>query len=138
MHLLHIRLLARREKKKRHAAEEQLQAATAKAASDAGRWQEEVELKQARIDMLVAGDRAREADFMAQHVKELQVTLFSLRLFQLRLPYPWDPPPPSFLPLFFASPSFAPPPAHCPPLSRPLQPSPRPYPAQPLSLPQEP
>ena len=47
--------------------------ATAKAASDGARWREEVDLKQARIDMLVAGDRAKEADFMAQRVRELQV-----------------------------------------------------------------
>ena len=31
-------------------------------------------LKLVGIDMLVAGDRAKEADFMAQRVKELQVT----------------------------------------------------------------
>lgn len=55
------------------AAEQQLEAAISKAASDTVRWREEVALKQARIDMLVAGDRAREADFMGQRVKELQV-----------------------------------------------------------------
>ena len=58
----------------RAAAEQQLAAATAKAASDGARWREEVDLKQARIDMLVAGDRAKEAEFMAQRVRELQVT----------------------------------------------------------------
>ncbi len=57
----------------RAAAEQQLAAATAKAASDGVRWREEVDLKQARIDMLVAGDRAKEADFMAECVRELQV-----------------------------------------------------------------
>lgn len=57
----------------RAAAEQQLAAATAKAASDGARWREEVDLKQARIDMLVAGDRAKEAEFMAQRVRELQV-----------------------------------------------------------------
>ncbi len=57
----------------RAAAEQQLAAATAKAASDGARWRVEVDLKQARIDMLVAGDRAKEAEFMAQRVRELQV-----------------------------------------------------------------
>ena len=57
----------------RAAAEQKLAAATAKAASDGARWREEVDLKQARIDMLVAGDRAKEAEFMAQRVRELQV-----------------------------------------------------------------
>lgn len=57
----------------RAAAEQQLAAASAKAASDGARWREEVDMKQARIDMLVAGDRAKEADFMAQRVRELQV-----------------------------------------------------------------
>ena len=57
----------------RAAAEQKLAAATANAASDGARWWEEVDLKQARIDMLVAGDRAKEAEFMAQRVRELQV-----------------------------------------------------------------
>lgn len=57
----------------RAAAEQHLAAAIAKAASDGARWREEVDLKQARIDMLVAGDRAKEADFMAHRVRELQV-----------------------------------------------------------------
>lgn len=62
-----------REKKRRIAAEQQLAEAVATAATDGARWREEVLLKQARIDMLMAGDRAKEADFMAQRVKELQV-----------------------------------------------------------------
>ena len=123
-------LLACREKKKRLAAEEQLGAATAKAASDAGRWREEVGLKQARIDMLVAGDRAREADFMTQRVKELQVTIFDMCLFHPCLappppPLPGPPlarPPPHPWPPTLLSPTLPPPPP-------PLQPSPRPCPA---------
>lgn len=62
-----------REKNRRIAAEQQLAAAVATAAADGARWREEVVLKQARIDSLMAGDRAKEADFMAQRVKELQV-----------------------------------------------------------------
>ncbi|KAL0022336.1 hypothetical protein WJX77_001433 [Trebouxia sp. C0004] len=68
-----------RQKKMRAAAEQQLTAATAKAASDGARWREEVDLKQARIDMLMAGDRAKEADFMAQRVKELQDDIRALK-----------------------------------------------------------
>ncbi|KAL0046820.1 hypothetical protein WJX82_010732 [Trebouxia sp. C0006] len=68
-----------RQKKMRAAAEQQLAAASAKATSDGARWREEVDLKQARIDMLVAGDRAKEADFMAQRVRELQEDVRALR-----------------------------------------------------------
>ena len=64
---------AYRQKRRREKAEQQLGAAVAKAASDTARWREEVELKQARIDMLVAGDRAKEADFMSLRIKDLQV-----------------------------------------------------------------
>ena len=96
MYVWQMPKVAHREKKERLAAEEQLEAATAKAASDAGRWREEVELKQARIDMLVAGDRAREADFMAQRVKELQVTL-TCAPFPGPCPAPPPPPPPPLL-----------------------------------------
>ena len=63
-----------REKQKRTAAEQQLAAAVAQAAADSARWWEEVNLKQVRIDMLAAGNRAKEADFMTQRVKELQVS----------------------------------------------------------------
>ena len=63
-----------REKQKRTAAEQQLAAAVAQAAADSARWREEVNLKQVRIDMLAAGNRAKEADFMTQRVKELQVS----------------------------------------------------------------
>ena len=59
--------------------QQQLDAAEAQAVADGIRWREEVNLKQARIDMLAAGDRSKEADFMTQRVKELQVcTLVSL------------------------------------------------------------
>ena len=63
-----------REKQKRTVAEQQLAAAVAQAAADSARWREEVNLKQVRIDMLAAGNRAKEADFMTQRVKELQVS----------------------------------------------------------------
>lgn len=53
--------------------EEELRAVRQQAQSDAARWREEVSLKQAHVDMLVAGDRGREAEFMAQRVQELQV-----------------------------------------------------------------
>lgn len=46
------------------------------AASDTVRWREEVSLKQAHVDMLVAGDRGKEAEFMTQRVKDLQVSNF--------------------------------------------------------------
>ena len=62
-----------RERQQRVLLEAQLSAAVAKAASDGARWREEVELKQARIDLLVAGDVAKEAEFMARRVRELQV-----------------------------------------------------------------
>ena len=83
-----IGFYSHREKEKRAAAEQQLAAAVAKAAADSARWREEVDLKQVRINMLVAGDRAKEADFMSQRVKELQVTPWchSLCLHLLLLP----------------------------------------------------
>lgn len=65
----------------RTALEQQLAAALAQAAADGARWREEVNLKQLRIEMLAAGDRSKEADFMTQRVKELQVkSLQPLRL----------------------------------------------------------
>ena len=54
--------------------QQQLDAAVTQAAADGIRWREEVNLKQARIDMLAAGDRSKEADFMTQRVNELQAS----------------------------------------------------------------
>ena len=62
-----------RQQARRAVLEEELRAVRQQAQSDAARWREEVSLKQAHVDMLVAGDRGREAEFMAQRVQELQV-----------------------------------------------------------------
>ena len=48
-------------------------AVKAQAGSDAARWREEVSLKQAHVGLLLAADKGREADFMGQRVKDLQV-----------------------------------------------------------------
>lgn len=66
-------LLLCRQSKKSAILQQELQAVKKLAQSDAARWREEVSLKQAHVDMLVAGDRGKEAEFMTQRVKDLQV-----------------------------------------------------------------
>jgi len=58
--------------------EQDLAAVKMQAASDTARWREEVSLKQAHVDMLLAGDAGKEAEFMTQRVKDLQVSSQSI------------------------------------------------------------
>ena len=62
-----------RKKQKCGELEQELAAVKAQAVLDAARWREEVSLKQAHVAMLLAADKGREADFMSQRVKDLQV-----------------------------------------------------------------